>query len=282
MHDLKRHNQKTKKVRGNKSLNVSKKINFRAILHRSLKIFVAVFSAILIVVGSFFVVQFMMASDLFRIDQVEVVGNTRLTTVQTIALSDIEYGVNTFHLDLNMIGHKIEENPWVEVASVQRIFPRKVLITVVEREPVAIINLGYLYYIDQQGEIFKVLDANDSLDYPVITGFDYEKAQAHDPKYVKKLKTIVSLIDELKGHQILNLNQVSEIHQNNEGGLTLFTLSGGVEIRLGWDGFANKISRLEKIYSKLQPKFNMLDYIDLNVDEKVIVRIERSLKTAKS
>ncbi len=282
MHDLKRHNQKNKKVRGNRAKKESKKINFRAIFHQTLKIFVAVFSTALIVGGGFFLVQFMMASDLFRIDQVEIVGNTRLSKDQAIALSDIEYGVNTFHLDLNMIGSKIEENPWVEQASVQRIFPRKVLITVAEREPVAIINLGYLYYLDRQGEIFKVLDSRDSLDYPIITGFDYEKAQAHDPDYVKKLQTIVSLIDELKLHTVVNLDQVSEIHQNQEGGLTLFTLNGGVEVRLGWDNFANKISRLERIYSKLKPKFNMLDYIDLNVDEKVIVRIERPLKTAKS
>ncbi len=282
MRDLKRQNQKTRKVRSNRRKKERRQLDLRKLLHRTLRICVALFSLVLLVTGSFFFVQFLMASDLFRVDQVEVVGNSRLSAEQTVALSDIQYGVNTFSLDLDMIGHKIEENPWIETARVQRIFPRKVLVTLTEREPVAIINLGYLYYLDARGEIFKVLDARDSLDYPVITGFDYEKAQRHDPEYAKKLETIVTLIEELRTRSIVNLEQVSEIHQNREGGLTLFTLQNGVEIRLGWDGFSKKIDRLERIYAQLQPKLNILDYIDLNVDEKVIVRIERSVKTAKS
>lgn len=282
MRDLKRHNQKSKKVRGNRPKKQRKKVNYRAVFHRALKIGVTLFSAVLIVAGGFFFVQFMIASDLFRINQVEVAGNTRLSKDQIVALSDIEYGVNTFNLDLDMIGHKIEENPWIEEARVQRIFPRKVLVTLKERTPVAIINLGYLYYLDNQGEIFKVLDGRDNLDFPIITGFDYEKAQGHDPEYVKKLQIIVALIDELKKHDVVGLTQVSEIHHGKDGGLTMFTLNGGVEIKLGWNGFAAKIDRLERIYSKLQPKLNLLDYIDLNVDEKVIVRIERSVSAAKS
>lgn len=282
MRDLKRNHQKAKKVRSNRRKKERKPLNLRKFLHRALRVGVTLFSLALLVTGSFFFVQFLMASDLFRVDEVDVVGNTRLSPGQTVALSDIQYGVNTFGLDLDMIGHKIEENPWILTAKVQRIFPRKVLITLAEREPVAIINLGYLYYLDARGEIFKVLDAGDSLDYPVITGFDYEKAQQHDPGYAEKLETIVTLIEELKKRSSVNLEQVSEIHQNREGGLTLFTMQNGVEIRLGWKDFGKKLDRLEHIYAKLQPKLNILDYIDLNVDEKVIVRIERSLKSTKS
>ena len=282
MHDLKSHTQKRKKVRGNRTRKKSKKINYRAIFHRTLKISVTVFSAGLIVVSGFFLVQFMMVSDLFRVNEVEVSGNARINQKQAVALSDIQYGVNTFHLDLDMIGHKIEENPWIKEARVQRVFPRKVRISVTERHPVAIINLGYLYYLDEQGEIFKLLDGEDSLDYPVITGFDYDKAQDHDPAYVGQLKTIVALINELEAHTTLNLKQISEFHKSKDGGLTMFTINGGVEIRMGWAGFERKINRLEKIYHKLEPKLNILDYIDLNVDEKVIVRIEQPRQVAKS
>ena len=53
-----------------------------------------------------------------------------------------------------------------------RVFPREVVIPVHERVPQAIINLGYLYYVDGGGEIFKVLSSDDRLDFPVITGID--------------------------------------------------------------------------------------------------------------
>lgn len=282
MHDLKRTNQKTKKIRRNRRKQEKKPANLRKLLHRFFRVGVAVFSASLLVVGSFFSVQLLMASDLFRVEGVSVKGHQRLGQQQVVALSDIELGLNTFSLDLGLIGRKIEENPWVRQAKVQRIFPRQVVIEIVERKPVAIINMGYLYYIDEDGEIFKVLDSKDKLDYPIITGFDYEKAQDHDENYALKLKQIVALMVDLKGRKLFDLNQVSEIHHEMDGGLSLFTFDGSVKVKLGNGNYKRKINRLERIYSQLQPKLKMLDYIDLNVNEKIIVRIERPKKMAKS
>lgn len=282
MRDFKKSKQKIKKVRQNRRKEEKKPLDLRKFLHRFLRVGVAVFSSVLIVIGGFFVVQLLMASDLFKIDQVIVEGGQRLNHQQVVELSDIQIGANTFNLDLRLIGRKIEENSWVKQARVQRIFPRQVVIKIVERQPVAIVNLGYLYYLDGQGEIFKVLDASDKLDFPMITGFEYEKAQEHNAEYALRLTQIVNLLSNLKGRKSFNLKQVSEIHQESDGGLSLFTLEGSVKIKLGQIGYKSKIDRLERIYAELQPKLNILDYIDLNVEDKVIVRIEQPKKTAKT
>lgn len=282
MRDLKKNQKKSKKVRQNRRKQQKKPINWRKLLHRSLRIGVTVFSAALLLVGGFFVTQLLLASDLFRVNQVVVQGNFRLSEQQAAALSDIQIGVNTFTLDLGLIGRKIEENPWVQQAQVQRIFPRQVVIRLKERQPVAIVNLGYLYYLDEQGEVFKVLGADDSLDYPVITGFDYTKAQGHDVEYAQRLQQIVGLLSDLSERDSFSLTQVSEIHHEEGGGLSLFTLEGGVKVKLSYADYSKKLDRLERIYAQLQPKLQILDYIDLNVDEKVIVRIERLKKMAKS
>ena len=282
MRDLKKNQKSNKKMRQNRRKKQQKPLNWRKLLHRTLRIGVAVFSVGLFTVGGFFVTQLLLASDLFRVNQITVQGNHRLTEQQVEALSDIEIGINTFSLDLELIGNKIEENPWVEKAQVQRIFPRQVVISLQERQPVAIINLGYLYYIDKQGEVFKVLGAGDSLDFPVVTGFNYERAQSHDQEYARYLRQIVGLLENLQNRHLFTLEQVSEIHHEENGSLSLFTLAGGAEIKLGYSGFKKKLDRLERIYTQLQPKLQLLDYIDLNVDEKVIVRIERLNKTGQS
>lgn len=282
MRDLKKTNQKTKKIRRNRRKQEKKPMNLRKNLRRFLRVSVTLFSTVMVVVGGFFVIQLLMSSDLFKVDQISVKGNYRLDNRSIVALSDIQSGVNTFNLDLGLIGRKIEENPWVQQARVERIFPRQVTVEIQERKPVAIVNLGYLYYLDDQGEVFKVLDASDKLDYPMITGFDYDRAKGHDELYVETFKQIVNLLKNLEKRSQFNLKQVSEIHHDVDGGLVLFTLKGSVEIKLGRDDFNLKIDRLERIYTQLQPKLKILDYIDLNVKEKVIVRIERSNKTAKS
>jgi cell division protein FtsQ len=282
MRDLKKTQKTTKKVRQNRVRKQNKPLEWRKFLHRSLRVGVMLFTVGLFLVGGFFGVQLLMASNLFQVDHIEVQGSHHLTGNQVVALSDIEKGVNTYNLDLDLIGRKIEENPWVNSAQVQRIFPRKVMIKITERNPVAIVNLGYLYYLDEKGEIFKVLGAADNLDYPVVTGLDYVKVQAHNVKYVQQLKKVVGLLSDLAQRQLFRLDQVSEIHCEESGNLSLYTLTGGVKIKLGSADYVQKLDRLERIYTQLQPKLQLLDYIDLNVEEKVIVRIERPKQMAKS
>ncbi|HEY5673018.1 MAG TPA: cell division protein FtsQ/DivIB [Malonomonas sp.] len=281
MRDLKRQPQAKSKVRKNKAKGVKRPLKLRKLLHRMLRICVASCSGALLVVGSFLAVQLLMASDMFRIDQIAVNGGQKLSEQQLIDLSDITAGQNTFELDLDLIGRKIAENSWVKEARVERIFPREVVISVVERTPVAIINLGYLYYLDRDGVVFKVLDAADKLDFPIITGFDYQKVEQRDPQVAADLQRIVALLADLQGRELFSLDQISEIHRNPSGSLALFTLDAGVKIRLGREDFARKIDRLERIYTQLKPRLPILDYIDLNVDEKVIVRIERPASAAR-
>ena len=281
MRDLKRQRKAKSKVRKNRAKEQKQPLKLRKLLHRALRVGVASFSGALIVAGGFFVVQLLMASDVFRIDQIAVNGGRHLSQEQLIALSDIQPGQNTFELDLSLIGRKIEENSWIGEARVERIFPREVVISVVERQPMAIINLGFLYYLGSNGEVFKVLDAADKLDFPMITGFDYQKVEQRDPQVATDLKKIVALISDLEGRELFSLDQISEIHRNPSGSLCLFTLDAGVKIRLGREAFSKKLDRLERIYSQLKPRLPILDYIDLNVDEKVIVRIERPANAAR-
>lgn len=282
MRDLKKKPKSGAKTRRNRRKQQRQKLDWRRLLHRTLRVGVTLFSLTLIVASSFLVVQLLMVSDLFKLDEVVVGGNQRLATEQVVALSNIRTGINTFSLDLGLIGHKIEENPWVEKARVRRIYPRKIEIRISERTPVAIINLDYLYYLDEQGEIFKSLDSRDRLDYPVITGFDQQRAREHDREYAQRLERIVRLMADLRKRQHLSLAQVAEIHQEESGGLSLYTLKDGVKIKLGRADFARKLDRLERIYAQLKAKLHLLEYIDLNVEDKVIVRIERSRPATQS
>ncbi len=281
MRDMKRQNI-SKKVRSNRRKTQRKPLDLRCLLHRCLRVGVGIFSVTLVAAGSFFLVQLLLASDQFRIDTIRVEGHQRLAQETLVALSDVQPGMSTFSLDLDLIGRKIAENPWVKEARIERIFPRQISIRVVERKPLAIVNLGYLYYLDASGMVFKLLDGSDSLDYPVITGFNAAQLELGRHKDRAQLLKVVGLIEELQSRSRFGLDKVSEIHKESGGGLSVYTLDGGVRIRLGSEKYHEKLDRLEHLYALLKPKMKMLDYVELNVDEKVIVRIERSVKSTKS
>jgi cell division protein FtsQ len=239
-----------------------------------LRICIASGSGFLLASGALLTVQFLLESGYFGVEQIGVEQQVRVSEGDILDASDIKVGDSLFDLELHMIGRKIEEHAWIESAEVERSFPNRVVIRVKEREARAIIDLGYLYYVDRNGEVFKMLDANDELNYPVITGIDRQYLLDNPDKTEGCVKLALRLMDELDKREIFNLQEVSEIHYDQQDGLVLHTRVGGVPVRMGEESFDTKLNRLEHIYEDIEPRLLALKYIDLNVTDRVIVKVD--------
>ncbi len=273
MRDLKA--PKTGKVKGNRRKKQPR--DWQKFFHRGLRALVGVVSLALIVGGGGLMAQLLFDSSYFKIDEVRVEKQVRVSEEEIVALSDITMGSNIFELDLERIGRKIEENPWIYSAQVQRLFPKTVVIRVEERSPMAVINLDYLYYVDGRGEIFKVLEAHDSLDYPVITGLERKDLLERPEESRRQLQGMMEVIEELSKRRIFALNDVSEIHLEASGEVVLYTCNGGIPVNIGTHDYQAKLDRLERIFSDLKPRLRALKYIDLNVTDRIIVKVETGI-----
>jgi len=272
MRDLK--SRKPVRVKGNRRKKGKKKRDWKKAFHRVLRLSVALGSVSLIVSGGFLALRILFDSDYFRIDRIRVENEQRVSREEILALSDIEPGQSIFELDLEMIGRKIEENPWIARASVSRVLPRQVVVRVAERVPRAVVSLGYLYYVDGSGEIFKLLGPDDRLDYPLISGLDREFLLQKPAEARQVLREAMELIDELSTRGEFNLEDVSELYCDRTNGFVLYTYVGGVPVRMGFGNFKDKLDRLERVFQELEPRLLALKHIDLNVMERVIVRLD--------
>ena len=273
---------KPTKTRSNKRRREKTPRDWKGLFQKVLRLSVAVFSTVMIVGGGFLAVQMLIASDYFRVASVRVEAANRVSEEEIVALSDIEKGTSIFDLDLELIGRRIEENAWIAQARVDRVFPREVVIRLRERVPRAVINLGYLHYVDAHGEVFKVLSRGDRLDYPVLTGIDRDDLLDQPEQSRALLRRAVALLDGLAQRRQFNLESVSEVHIDGSEEFALFTYVGGVPVRLGQEGFSGKLDRLERIYKELEPRLSVLKYIDLNVPDRVIVKLDNTRIKAKS
>jgi len=268
MRDLKR--QAQKRVKPNRKLSKKEPFDWKGFFHRVLRVTVVSFSVTLVVIGAMLSARVILDSGYFDVTEVRVEYASRVDAEEIVALSDIQYGASIFSLDLGMIGRKIAENPWVASAEVSRVFPSEVLIRVSEREPVAIINLDYLYYVDRDGVVFKVLSSGDSLDYPVITGITRDEVV--DASGVPaSLRDVLMLLEAIAQSTTFSLDKVAEIHNDRNEGLTVVTAERGVPVRFGKEGLEMKLNNLERIYAELEQHLHGLKYIDLNVMDRVIV-----------
>ncbi|MDD2898088.1 MAG: FtsQ-type POTRA domain-containing protein [Desulfuromonadaceae bacterium] len=209
---------------------------------------------------------------LFSLKSIEVSTAKHLTREEILGLTGIEKGKALLHMDLKRMGEQLLQNPWVETVRINRYFPDTVSIVITEREPVAIVNMGFIYYLDKKGKVFKVLNQGDKLDYPVVTGFTEEELGS-DPKGTREaLESTCTLLDILRSKGAFILADVSEIHYDKGFGFTLFTASGALPVKVGSDDFAAKVERFAKIYKDLMVQMPSIRYIDLDYSDKIIVK----------
>ncbi len=212
------------------------------------------------------------AISLFSLKTLDVSPCKHLTREEIVGLAGAEPGKDLLRMNLKVIGEHILQNPWVETVRVNRYFPDTISITVVEREPLAIVNMGFIYYLDKKGSVFKVLNQGDKLDFPVITGFR-EDDLTSDPKGTKEaLEATCQLLKILREKGAFILADVSEIHYDKGYGFTLFTASGALPVKVGSDDFNAKVERFAKIYRDLLVQLPTIHYIDLDYKDKIIVK----------
>ncbi|MEJ2197072.1 MAG: FtsQ-type POTRA domain-containing protein [Desulfuromonadales bacterium] len=280
MKDLKLN--KRKKLKSNRRKQQKQPRDWKQLFHRLLRIGIASGSGFLLASGALLTVQMLLESGYFGVKLVRVEQQVRVSEGDILDASDIKLGDSLFDLELHMIGRKIEEHPWIARAEVERSFPDQVVIRVVERQARAIIDLDYLYYVDRQGVAFKMLESGDELDYPVITGIDRQYLLDHPDQTQNSLNLALSLMDQLEQRKLFNLDDVSEIHFDQQEGLIIYTRIGGVPVRMGKENFYAKLDRFEAIYEDLEPRLLALKYIDLNVTDRVIVKVDVKRTTGRS
>ena len=280
MKDLKLN--KRKKLKSNRRKQEKQPRDWKQLFHRLLRIGIASGSGFLLASGALLTAQMLLESGYFGVKLVRVEQQVRVSEGDILDASDIKLGDSLFDLELHMIGRKIEEHPWIARAEVERSFPDQVVIRVVERQARAIIDLDYLYYVDREGVAFKMLESGDELDYPVITGIDRQYLLDHPDQTQNSLDLALSLMDQLEQRKLFNLDDVSEIHFDQQEGLIIYTRIGGVPVRMGKENFYAKLDRFEAIYEDLEPRLLALKYIDLNVTDRVIVKVDVKRTTGRS
>jgi cell division protein FtsQ len=249
-----------------------KPVNYRSFFKKSARVCVTITILALIVVICHELYGMVVHTTFLRLERIELNPLKRLKREDVIALAGVRPGDDMFSLQLNRIGEQLSKNPWVEKVGVRRYFPQTLAIEISEREPVAIINMGYLYYVDRKGEVFKPLNSGDSLNFPVMTGIN-EDDMVKDPKGSRDaLAGALALLGMLRGGHGLALSDISEVHYDKGYGYTLFTMNCGVPVKLGNSGFEEKLARLSRIYKELQAQLPNVEYIDLDYSDKIIVK----------
>lgn len=119
--------------------------------------------------GALRLASWMKSSPVFTVSSVTVEGTSRIDKSEVLRLSGLRTGMRIMGISPGAAERAIAKNPWVKRVSVTRHFPGTVVISVQEREPLALINSGNVYYTDDEGKLLPLFP-NTYSDLPLITG----------------------------------------------------------------------------------------------------------------
>lgn len=195
-------------------------------------------------------------SPTFALAKITVRGNVRADGVELTRLAGLARGQNLFSLDVETLQRAVEQHPWVRSAKIRRHFPSSLSIVVEEHEPAAMVSLGELYLLDEQGEPFKKVTAGDALDLPLVTGVTRDeyvgKPEESATRFLKALRTLSAFNDE----------EISEVRL--EGDDVTVVTAKGTELRLGGEVSSEKLARLARVRSELQRRGQRAEVIHLD------------------
>lgn len=208
----------------------------------------------------------------FALKEVEIRGCKRLSEAQLLGLLRVGEPYDLLTVELREISKRLEGHPWIEEVKVEKVFPHKISVQIVERKPIAILQMEDPYYIDPKGVIFAPVGERDGFDYPFITGLG-RRALEEEPEASKRLiAKALELLSALRQKRALPLEEASEIHVEKTYGLQYFTKDEGIEVRMGWDRYGEKLKRLSVIWSDLRKKGIKAVSIDCSDLQRIVVK----------
>jgi cell division protein FtsQ len=190
----------------------------------------------------------------FAIRDFHVKGNRRFSADQLGRLAGIARGQNLFAVDTDAAAGRVLDNPWIRQVKVGRELPATVRIEVAEREAVAatILEDG-LYLVTPEGVPFKVVEAGDPTDLPVITGLGARDLAIDRARAVDRLAVALDVLRDYEGLPLARIYEAEEVHLAPDGTVVLTIGKRGMALYLGTGPWRQKLLMAARILGKLQP-----------------------------
>ena len=220
--------------------------------------------------------QYAQRSGGLNIGEIKIMGCLNATEAELLKLAQVDFRANLVDLDLQQVSSRLARHPWIEKVKVRRDWSRRALvIEVQERKPRALILLDDLYLVDSQGEVFKKAETQDRVDLPVLTGLNAKEVRTRQEEAVSLVRQGLDFLGLIEKRKMM---EISEVHLSKRSGLTVYTLNGGIPIRLGTGDFDDKISRLEKVLPDIRQKIGSVESIDLTYSKELVVKMKEAGK----
>lgn len=223
----------------------------------------------------------------FRIaggDNIQATGLTEVSRGQLLPVFGEDIGRNIFFVPLSARRKELEKIPWVQQATVMRLLPDQIHVSIVERQPVAFTRHGNeVGLVDASGVLLSMpaaAMAKHHYSFPVLTGID--PGDSADARR-SRMAVYQRMISELDAGGQHNSDQLSEIDLTDPEDARVTMPEQGTDIlaHFGEDHFLERYQRYKAHIAEWKQQYPHLAAVDLRYDQQVVLQMASGKETAE-
>jgi len=207
---------------------------------------------------------------------VEFEGNAHVTRAQLLGIFGGDVERNIFTVSLEQRRAELERLPWVAHATVMRLLPNRMRVSIVERTPVAFVRQGsHIGLVDGNGVLLDMpVDAKsrEHYSFPVVTGIS-----GNDPVSTRaaRMKIFERFTSELDGSGEKISEELSEVDLSNPEDVQALIPDHSTEIlvHFGEDNFLERYRRFKEHLPEWRTLYPKLSSVDMRYEQQVVLQM---------
>jgi len=221
----------------------------------------------------------------FRIEgagSIQASGLTEVSRAEMLPVFGEDIGRNIFFVPLAERRKQLEQIPWVERATVMRLLPDQIRVSVVERQPVAFARQGQQFgLVDANGVLLTMpaaMMAQHHYSFPTLSGID-----AGDPLDARKgrMAVYLRLVAELDANGQKLSSQISEIDLTDPEDARVTMQDDTTQLHFGEDRFLERYQRYKAHIAEWRKQYPKLASVDLRYDQQVVLEMAPGTNVAQ-
>jgi cell division protein FtsQ len=213
----------------------------------------------------------------FRIatsSSIQIMGNSQVTRPELLSVFGSDLGRNIFYIPLRQRRTALEQLPWVEHATVMRLMPDQLRVSIVERTPVAFVRQGNaIGLVDANGVLLHLPPAAMAAkhySFPVVTGIS-----SRDPLPVRaaRMHLYQQFIHDLDSGGTKVSSQLSEVDISDpEDVWALLPAQGSdIQVHFGDSDFLARYRSYQQHLAEWRQQYPHLSSVDMRYENQVVL-----------
>jgi len=215
--------------------------------------------------------------DAFAIKRIEIEGDWKYLSAERLATeAAITEGESLFWLSMDDVHARLKNNPWVKATVVRRMLPDTLWIYAEEYRPRAIVFADGFFYTDETGVLFKVPEAGEEKDFPVLSGIKVLEGRKLDDKNSERLLSMLGIISSFEKSAAGLEHGIAEVNFDKERGYSIITREKPMQIYLGHAAAQDAFKMIDDILPEVKKRFARIKYMLANEPERLVVKYQTS------